>query len=74
MKTKKPASRRKRVDITVGTEKAHIEIVPGAQPYLWVGSCKPFKCYGVVKDSEVRKLRDLCDEILERSGLEGFAV
>lgn len=64
-----PASRRKRADATSGMHKTFIELVPGWSPYLWIGS-KSSMCMGIMRDSQVKKLRDMCNEILDRRELE----
>jgi hypothetical protein len=75
----KPASRRKRANTTIGTIRGYIEICPGESPYLWIGQKRNeakqnydgFECAGVVQDQDVKKLRDMCNEILERRKIEG---
>ncbi len=64
----KPAKRRKRVSTDIGGVKGRIELVPGANPYLWIGQNE--QCVGAVADQDVKKLRDMCDEILNRRAIE----
>lgn len=66
-----PASRRKRADATIGEIGSIIEICPCSSPYLWIGEKgKRFDCYGIIKGDQVKKLRDMCNEILDRRELE----
>lgn len=64
----KPASRRKRVDARIGTKCCEIHLCPVEGPYLWIGH--EGTCFGVVRDNQVEKLRDMCNEILARRKLE----
>jgi len=66
----KPASRRKHVRLDVCPEKDHrISLCPGGRPYLWIGS-ETKGCFGCVPDSQVEKLRDMCNAILLRRSFE----
>lgn len=66
-----PASRRKLVSLKLGIHDNEISLVPGPYPYLFVGvRGKQGGCLGSVKDSHVKKLRDMCNEILDRRELE----
>jgi hypothetical protein len=62
-----PASRRKKLDTSLGVHRSEILLVAGPQPYInW--ECD--HCIGNVKDEDVIRLRDLCNEVLERRTME----
>lgn len=62
-----PASRRMKLNTTLGTEKSCLELVPGGAPYLrWeIGHM-----VGCVREKDVTKLRDMCEAILARRDYE----
>lgn len=62
-----PASRRQKLDTTLGTQNSELELVPGALPYL---RFEALGVVGCVRDKDVAKLRDMCEAILARRDYE----
>lgn len=66
---KYPASRRKRASMTIGIHRGFVMLIAGPNPFLWVGNHLG-ECCGVISKTHVKKLRDMCNEILARRELE----
>lgn len=67
---KKPASRHKKIRLELsGKNGPSINLVPGRRAYLWIGGVA---CVGCVPDKDVQKLRDICNEILDRRELDSL--